>query len=128
MDCQKIVHYILMLCTGCFILNGIVASTISSFMSSFIWTLYPCNGFEVEYQCKSWLLSISGYNKSLPLVTDPIHANLPNTRSSLRSAGSLPEGIVPLSKFCFVSIHVVLLAFSLPKINFDPNVLQKVSL
>lgn len=36
-----------------------------------------------------------GYNKSLPIVTDSIHTSLPNTRSTLRSAGSLPEGIVP---------------------------------
>lgn len=36
-----------------------------------------------------------GYNKSLPLVTDSINAPIPNTRSNLRSAGSLPEGIAP---------------------------------
>lgn len=38
---------------------------------------------------------LKGYNKSLPIVTDSIHTSLPNTRSTLRSAGSLPEGMVP---------------------------------
>ena len=58
---------------------------------------------------------LSGYNKSLPLVTDPIHANLPNTRSSLRSAGSLPEGIVPLSKFCFTCVFRYPVSSRIPK-------------
>ena len=37
----------------------------------------------------------AGYNKSLPIVTDSVHTSQPNARSFLRSAGSLPEGMVP---------------------------------